>query len=455
MQTIQGHKKVKNRKHNKNATSIQSKPSVPTTIEVAPPKEERDILLCIAVALLFVYVLANIFIGSVVFFYTFPEQYAWSELMINYQAGFIRRGLIGDILWQTKEVFDFRFTAMLLVLMCLIVFYILMYKKLINAYDKYLVFFLCASPTLLIFLPVNLAELFRKDIFILTALLLQFDFISQYIQQKISTYKVYTFVLILFLVGTLIHEILIFFTLLPALLLWQEECKRGRGAFAFIGIGVVLATVTLFIGMHLGTREQAEIIAQSWESLLELPQGLLISKNYALEWFGTDIHYLWNEMSLGRALWLGAFYTTIAFFLGALPLIVVYYAYDFKGSIKNYFTIPYYPFFLIFALIFPFCLFIMLLDHGRVVFFTMSYYLFFFITMQEISPKKKRVEYITFINHLLQNCKFYCFILCLVLLYACTWRVVTYRHEHILQVSMPMKALLISLDIFPCSLPPQ
>ena len=33
------------------------------------------------------------------------ENYAYNELFINYQAGFIRRGLLGEIFWQLNSLF--------------------------------------------------------------------------------------------------------------------------------------------------------------------------------------------------------------------------------------------------------------------------------------------------------------------------------------------------------------
>ena len=33
------------------------------------------------------------------------SSYAFNELFINYQAGFIRRGLLGEIFWQINKLF--------------------------------------------------------------------------------------------------------------------------------------------------------------------------------------------------------------------------------------------------------------------------------------------------------------------------------------------------------------
>ena len=34
------------------------------------------------------------------------NNYSFNELFINYQAGFIRRGLLGEIFWQINSVFN-------------------------------------------------------------------------------------------------------------------------------------------------------------------------------------------------------------------------------------------------------------------------------------------------------------------------------------------------------------
>ena len=34
------------------------------------------------------------------------SNYAFNELFINYQAGFIRRGLLGEIIWQLNSFFS-------------------------------------------------------------------------------------------------------------------------------------------------------------------------------------------------------------------------------------------------------------------------------------------------------------------------------------------------------------
>lgn len=435
MQATQGHKKRKNKQGKKIAE-----------LGIDESISQRDIFLIIAVALLIIYIVAQCAISSCAVYVRFPETYTWSELMINYQGGFIRRALLGEILWQTKEICDLRITAIFLIYECFLVYYFILYKKLTNAYDKYLTFFLFASPVLMIFLPINSMNAFKKDVFVLVALLLQFHCISQYIQHQISAYKTYAYTFILFVIGTLIHEILIFYTLLPALLLWQEEYKRGRGVLSFISIGAVIALVTLLIWLHFGTNEQVAMISQSWESFLGKPEGSLNYK--AVAWLDKGLSEAWKNFARVDNPLLNVFITFIAFLLAAIPLLIVYHSYGAKKSIQEYFTIPYRSSFLGIALIFPFSLFVIIIDHGRVISFTMMYYLFFLVTMQEVCPQRESVKYANVINRLLRSNKLRAIVLFCVLLYACTWRVIPVNPVKILQFSMPMRELLRALGLW-------
>ena len=37
------------------------------------------------------------------------DPYSYNELFVNYQSGFIRRGLLGEIAWQLKTIFQIEF----------------------------------------------------------------------------------------------------------------------------------------------------------------------------------------------------------------------------------------------------------------------------------------------------------------------------------------------------------
>ena len=61
--------------------------------------------------LIFLFLAFLIFSYGIAHIYTnkFFSNYSFSELFINYQAGFVRRGLFGEIFWQTNSFFAIDF----------------------------------------------------------------------------------------------------------------------------------------------------------------------------------------------------------------------------------------------------------------------------------------------------------------------------------------------------------
>ena len=61
-------------------------------------------------AILVTLLLFFIFINYIYFYLNFTttlnnETYSFHELFINYQAGFVRRGLLGELAWQLNNYF--------------------------------------------------------------------------------------------------------------------------------------------------------------------------------------------------------------------------------------------------------------------------------------------------------------------------------------------------------------
>lgn len=108
--------------------------------------------------------------GGVVFFTNFPRSYTWSELVINYQGGFIRRGLIGEVAFQLNGVIQARYFLSILptVLYFLVIWFIVCREKKIDF--KSLIFLL--SPATILFPVYDFNAFARKDVFILAAFVL-------------------------------------------------------------------------------------------------------------------------------------------------------------------------------------------------------------------------------------------------------------------------------------------
>ena len=118
--------------------------------------------------------------------------YAFNELFINYQAGFIRRGLLGELFWYLNENFliDARvFFSTLFLILYLIQIYLL-YKVLHNYKKNFLIYIIILfSPVFILFNIYDQNLYYIKDIFIkLSILFHSYIIIEHNIQKKFEDY---------------------------------------------------------------------------------------------------------------------------------------------------------------------------------------------------------------------------------------------------------------------------
>ena len=94
------------------------------------------------------------------------SSYSFNELFINYQSGFIRRGLLGEIAWQFHSILkiDFRiFFSIIFFIIHLSNFFLLflLLKKYFQ--NKFLFVFIIFSPSLILFHIYDPNMYFIKD----------------------------------------------------------------------------------------------------------------------------------------------------------------------------------------------------------------------------------------------------------------------------------------------------
>jgi len=120
-----------------------------------------------------------IFISSCYFYLNLNDlvstsSYAYDELFINYQAGFIRRGLLGEIFWHLNNFFLIKpliFFSYLFFILYLIQIYLFIkvFKIYKNSYFIYFLIFL--SPALILYPIYEVNLYFIKDIIIKLSIL--------------------------------------------------------------------------------------------------------------------------------------------------------------------------------------------------------------------------------------------------------------------------------------------
>ena len=103
---------------------------------------------------------------------------AMSEWVINYQGGFVRRGLIGEIIFQISNFFglNLRFCFLILQSFLYLVFYYLVYDLLKNIKSNYFLILAIFSPVFIIFPIAELEAIGRKEVQIFITLLISINF---------------------------------------------------------------------------------------------------------------------------------------------------------------------------------------------------------------------------------------------------------------------------------------
>ena len=145
--------------------------------------------------------------------YINSSDYAFNELFINYQAGPIRRGLLGEIFWiinkslAVKPIVFFSYLFLIIHLLQIYLFYKI-FKKFSQSYLIYALVFL--SPALILFYFYDVNLYFLKDIIVTLTILFHALILINFFDKKgnkESYLKILKyFILPLLTLTILIHE---------------------------------------------------------------------------------------------------------------------------------------------------------------------------------------------------------------------------------------------------------
>ena len=135
---------------------------------------------------------------------------AMSEWVINYQGGFVRRGLIGEIIFQISNFFglNLRFCFLILQSFLYLVFYYLVYDLLKNIKPNYFLILAIFSPVFIIFPIAELEAIGRKEVLIFITLLISINLYFKYLNNNLLI----LFLSIAFPILILTHEASIFYS---------------------------------------------------------------------------------------------------------------------------------------------------------------------------------------------------------------------------------------------------
>jgi hypothetical protein len=345
----------------------------------------QDIFPPAAIYIYLLMVSALLLYAAVVLHQFFPVMYTWEELFINYEGGFIRRGLIGQILFLADRFVPISICYLVLYAGLFYAFLYISYKKLSKVFDPVVVAFLFICPVLFL-LPVTDRYVFgRKDLFIEILLLCIAQVCAHCLaRENTSLYKNTLLLVLLFTVGMLIHEMMIFYFPLFAVLLGVAYARQNKIVQWLCMTGILFSvSLLLFAVIFVGDTSMREAICAAWRqsypeltcvrALRHINENLSLYSDYLL---GSLPHHA-DRMG--------------SFFLGAglsvLPMVFLWKAYRPYKAIRELLSsslllrIAFWP-----ALFAPFILFVNI-DYGRYISITLLSYLFFLYAVLSVRPQ--------------------------------------------------------------------
>ncbi len=282
-----------------------------------------------------------------------------TELLINYESGFVRRGLLGHLIFFCCEYFGLPpYNIVLSICIICILLYIYLFTN--KLFEKQLPLFLSTS-VLMLASPIFSGDWVRKDILIM----IFFFFSMKLLFLKYKYAKLLCCLLLC--ISSLIHESAFFFTfpIIFCVIFLENKSKRP---IKYIPLLLPLC-IFIMIVISKGNQEVANNILDSWNITDRTTGNSITSLGWPLK-FGIKISYLQqttftdNGLIFPPLLW-GLIILIVYFLLVNLP--------TFQKNLEKYETQRKFIFILAtiqFISILP--LFLLGCDYGRWIFYWSS-----------------------------------------------------------------------------------
>ena len=226
----------------------------------------------------------------------FLEYSAWqySDWVINYQGGFVRRGFIGEILFIIHQLFSVNLDLLVLFLVSsiIILISILLIKSLKYLGNSYINYLILLSPGFFLYSLMNSEIVGRKDILFI-ALIGSFVFLEKKLSRNLLT----TYLIISIFVTSLSHSGLIFYAPYIISLYLLIFIQRGYAVSIteMLAISSSMLIIVLLIFFNQGTQQQVLEICGSIKDFINEN-----CKDYGqISWIGNDMKdYFFEKRSI-------------------------------------------------------------------------------------------------------------------------------------------------------------
>lgn len=190
------------------------------------------------------------------------EGYCIPDFLINYQGGFIRRGILGEILYQIFNIHPYP-VHIFIVYSEVVVFSVFI---LLSCYVFYKLKYVPIMPFAILVLGL-LA--YRRDFLMLIIAFVIFRYIIKYVKNHLIRYLI--FAQLLAIMSILIYEPSFFFTIPICMLIIycdidNEKSTSHRWAYSLLTFSFPIITMAL-VCIFKGTASQTDAVWHSWTPL--------------------------------------------------------------------------------------------------------------------------------------------------------------------------------------------
>jgi hypothetical protein len=384
---------------------------------------------------LFVLVIIS-FLFQIIKFYSFYEEHSvwqYGDWVINYQGGFVRRGLIGELFFQLYHLTKINLDLIILIFVSLIIiinsyFLIRSLKYIYHSYINVLIFL---SPGFFLYSIMNSEIIGRKDILMIFVMSFFVFF-----EKKFNSKNLLILLILAITTICLSHSGFIFYTpyLLFLFFIIKLNRKETIKTFEIISLLGLLIFLLSLIYFNQGTKMHVEEICLSAKNFVSEQCTL----HGQIQFLQNDLNtYLYEKKTTGVDYFKSTFvYTTFFiltnFFLG-LKLC--------KSKFKtNHYSLNKINPILIFILLFLATIpsYILALDWGRYIFisYSCSFYIFIYCFKENLFLSKYDIKINKYLYYVI------------IIFYSFFWTVPFYNATNFkLILKQPISSIIKHIDL--------
>ena len=376
----------------------------------------------------FLFYLLFLFIFGLIFLYdkhNVGNNWTMSEWLINYQGGFTRRGLLGDIAFNLAIFFNLkiRFVIFLLQATSYLLFLIVIYNFLKDIKINFLSKLAIYTPIFLLFPLAEIESLVRKETLIFILFIFFLNLASKKFERKYCNFYIF----FIFPISFLIWEPIIFLFPIIFFILYlknyQKNILKTFLKICFISLpSIIIFFFTILTQLsEIGHHKMCQSLIVNFKENCGMSLSMLKSKSSIIQQF-TDVMPLYKIEYFIRYIFI--------LFIGFLPLFILSCNSNFantKIKVINYFKSFFSVLILLLCLVPIF--FAAMLDWGRVtnIVYTISVLLYFFLLKNKYIYTVQSKIYSS-ISNFLNNKNYYYVIF---FLYCFCWNIKTTFSEKI------------------------